>query len=297
MKLLYFFSLMFSLGNVHAQAVSNSLKNNTDDNTLLWEISGNGLTTPSYLYGTFHLLCSKDVHFSTSLKQAISNSSMVYLELDLDDPSVLLGAIMLMNMKDGKKLKDLYTAEQYKKISDYFKDSLQTPIGLFQSMKPGFLVALLYPKMMPCDNTTSVEEGIMKLAKENNIAVKGLETMAFQTSLFDSIPYEKQATELLQAIDSMEKSKVYFGLMLNAYKNQQLNEIEKIINDPEFGVEENQDILLDKRNKNWIVQLKEIMKENSVFTAVGAGHLVGKNGLIALLRAEGFMVRGLENNK
>ena len=295
MKLLYFFSLMLSLGNVHAQAVSNTLKPNADDNTLLWEISGNGLTTPSYLYGTFHLLCTQDVHFSISLKQAISNSSEVYLELDLDDPSVLLGAIMLMNMKDGKKFKDLYTAEQYKRISDYFKDSLQTPIGLFQSMKPGFLAALLYPKMMPCSNTTSVEEEIMKLAKESNIAVKGLETMAFQASLFDSIPYEKQATELLQAIDSMEKSKVYFGLMLNAYKNQNLKEIEKIINDPEFGVEENQDILLDKRNKNWIVQLKEIMKKNSVFTAVGAGHLVGKNGLIALLRAEGFMVRGLFN--
>ena len=295
MKLLYFFSLMLSLGNVHAQAVSNTLKPNADDNTLLWEISGNGLTTPSYLYGTFHLLCTQDVHFSTSLKQAISNSSEVYLELDLDDPSVLLGAIMLMNMKDGKKLKDLYTAEQYKRVSDYFKDSLQTPIGLFQGMKPGFLVALLYPKMMPCSNTTSVEEEIMKLAKENNITVKGLETMAFQASLFDSISYEKQATELLQAIDSMEKSKTYFGLMLSAYKNQQLNQIEKIINDPDFGVEENQDILLDKRNKNWIVQLKEIMKKGSVFTAVGAGHLVGKNGLIAMLRAEGFVVRGLFN--
>ena len=121
--------------------------------------------------------------------------------------------------------------------------------------------------------------------------------MAFQASLFDSIPYEKQATELLQAIDSMEKSKVYFGLMLNAYKNQQLNQIEKIINDPEFGVEQNQDILLDKRNKNWIVQLKEIMKKGSIFTAVGAGHLVGKNGLIALLRAEGFTVLGLANNQ
>lgn len=288
---------MLSLGNVHAQTVSNTLKNNTDDNTLLWEIRGNGLTSPSYLYGTFHLLCTEDVHFSTSLKHAISNSSEVYLELDLDDPSVLLGAIMLMNMKDGKKLKDLYTAEQYKRVSDYFKDSLQTPIGLFQGMKPGFLMALLYPKMMPCSNTTSVEEEIMKLAKENNIAINGLETMAFQASMFDSISYEKQATELLQAIDSMEKSKVYFGLMLNAYKNQQLNQIEKIINDPEFGVEENQDILLDKRNKNWIVQLKEIMKKNSVFTAVGAGHLVGKNGLIALLRAEGFTVKGLENNQ
>ncbi|MBK8520903.1 MAG: TraB/GumN family protein [Chitinophagaceae bacterium] len=71
--------------------------------------------------------------------------------------------------------------------------------------------------------------------------------------------------------------------------------MEKIVNTPEFSVAENQDILLDNRNKNWVEQLKVIMKNNPVFTAVGAGHLVGKNGLIALLRAEGYTVRGLEN--
>jgi len=119
--------------------------------------------------------------------------------------------------------------------------------------------------------------------------------MAFQASLFDSIPYEKQADELLGAIDSLERSKAYFGLMLSAYKKQHLGEIEKIMNNPEFGMEENQDILLDKRNRNWVVQLKQVMKKEPVFVAVGAGHLIGKAGLIALLRAEGYTVRGLEN--
>ena len=297
MKLLYLFCLIFSLATANAQSGESKLKTNADDNTLLWEISGNGLSAPSYLFGTFHLLCKEDINFSASLKQAISNCKEIYLELDMDDPATLFGGIMLMTMKDGKKLKDLYTAEEYKRVSDYFKDSLQTPIGLFQAMKPEFLVALLYPKMMPCNTVSSVEEEIMKLAKAGEKEIKGLETMAFQASIFDSIPYEKQAEELLNAIDSMEKSRIYFGLMLAAYKNQQLNDIEKIINDPEFGLENNQDILLDDRNKNWVVQLKQIIKNVPVFTAVGAGHLPGKAGLIALLRAEGYMVRGLENGK
>lgn len=295
MRLFYFFSMILSIGSVQAQSAKSNLKTNTDNNTLLWEISGNGLSTPSYLFGTFHLLCKEDIHFSTALKQTISNSKEIYLELDMDDPATLFGGIMLMNMKDGKKLKDLYTAEEYQRVADYFKDSLKTPIGLFQGMKPEFLLALLYPKMMPCNSVSSVEEEIMQLAKADKKEIKGLETMAFQASIFDSIPYEKQAEELLNAIDSMEKSRIYFGLMLSAYKNQQLNEIEKIINNPEFGIENNQDILLDNRNKNWVVQLKEIMKKGSVFIAVGAGHLTGKAGLIALLRAEGYVVRGLEN--
>lgn len=294
MKFFYSFVMLLSLGSVQAQQEVN-LKSNANDNTLLWEVSGNGLTKASYLFGTFHLLCKEDINFSPALKQAIIKSNEIYLELDMDDPATLFGGIMLMNMQGGKKLKDLYTAEEYKRLTNYFKDSLKTPVGLFQGLKPGFLVALLYPKMMPCSDVSSVEESIMQLAKRGGKEIKGLETMAFQASIFDSIPYEKQAQELLTAIDSMEKSKVYFSLMLSAYKNQRLDEIENIINNPEFGIETNQDILLVNRNKNWVAQLKDIMKKEPVFIAVGAGHLPGKAGLVALLRAEGYVVRALEN--
>ena len=294
MKFFYSFVMLLSLGSVQAQPEVN-LKSNASDNTLLWEVSGNGLTKASYLFGTFHLLCKEDINFSPALKQAIIKSNEIYLELDMDDPATLFGGIMLMNMKGGKKLKDLYNPEEYKRVTSYFKDSLKTPVGLFQGLKPGFLVALLYPKMMPCSDVSSVEEAIMQLAKAGGKEIKGLETMAFQASIFDSIPYEKQAQELLTAIDSMEKSKVYFSLMLSAYKNQRLDEIENIINNPEFGIETNQDILLVNRNKNWVAQLKDIMKKEPVFIAVGAGHLPGKAGLVALLRAEGYVVRALEN--
>ena len=292
MKFFYLIVVLLNMSSVQAQQEVN-LKSNAHDNTLLWEVSGNGLTKASYLFGTFHLLCKEDINFSPALKQAIIKSNEIYLELDMDDPATLFGGIMLMNMQGGKKLKDLYTAEEYKRLTNYFKDSLKTPVGLFQGLKPGFLVALLYPKMMPCSDVSSVEEAIMQLAKAGGKEIKGLETMAFQASIFDSIPYEKQAQELLTAIDSMEKSKVYFSLMLSAYKNQRLDEIENIINNPEFVIET--DILLVNRNKNWVAQLKDIMKKEPVFIAVGAGHLPGKAGLVALLRAEGYVVRALEN--
>lgn len=296
MKLVYFLGLMLSVVNANAEAHMHILQTDTTGNTLLWEVSGNGLAAPSYIFGTFHLMCKEDINFSDTLKQAIKKSREIYLELDLDDPATLMGALMLINMKNGKKLKDLYTAEQYKRISDFFKDSLKTPISLFQRMKPEFLVALLYPKMMYCNSATSVEESVMQLAKEAGKEIKGLETMAFQASVFDSIPYETQAKDLLNIIDSLEKAKADFARMLLAYKSQRLDEIENIMNTPAIGVAYNQEVLLDNRNKNWIHQLKVIMKKNPVFTAVGAGHLVGKNGMIALLRAEGYTVRGLENN-
>lgn len=297
MKLFCCISLFLISGICCAQTGNGQLKYSADDNTLLWEISGNGLSKPGYLYGTIHILCTEDMRFSNSLQQAIASSGAVYLELDLDDPAVFLGALSLISMKGGKKLKDLYSPEAYQRIADYFKDSLKKPIALFQTMKPAFLSALLYPAMMPCTNTGSVDEAIMKLAGENNIPINGLETMAIQASVFDSIPYEKQANQLLESIDSLGKYRIQFSRLLAAYKNQDLHEIEKIFDDPVFGIEDSGNELLDKRNKNWVMQLKEIMKKEAVFTAVGAGHLVGKNGLIALLRAEGYRVRGLENRE
>jgi uncharacterized protein YbaP (TraB family) len=271
------------------------IRTNTDDNTLLWEVSGKGLSKPSYLFGTFHLMCRDDIRFSNPFIQAVKNSAVVYMELDMDDPATLFGGLMLMNMKGNKKLKDLLSEAEYKRVDNFFKDSLQASLSLFQNMKPYFLVGMLYPKMMPCTSVSGVEEEIMKLAKENKMEINGLETMAFQASIFDSIPYEKQADELLKSIDSLAKSKIYFDSMLLAYRNQRMNELETLLNNDEFGMEENQDLLLDNRNRNWVAQLKDIMKKEPVFVAVGTGHLIGKTGLIALLRKEGYTVRPLEN--
>ena len=290
-----FSTFLLFLFSCKAQPAQVSLKANNDNNSLLWEVSGNGLKKNSYLFGTFHLLCKSDINFSSQLKAATGNADKIYMELDMDDPSVLMGGLLMMNMKEGKKLKDLYTEAEYNKLSNYFKDSLHVPVSFLQNTKPYFLVAMLYPKMMPCKTVSGVEEELMKLAKIQQKEIKGLETMEFQAAVFDSIPYSEQAKELLKSIDSMTVYKKYFDTMVNVYKSQQLEKIERLFSQSEFGMEEHQDILLDDRNKNWVGQLKTIMLKESVFVAVGAGHLVGNKGLIALLKKEGYTVRPLLN--
>jgi uncharacterized protein len=295
MNVLKVLGAMFFFYSCNAQPKQARLKVNADDNSLLWEVSGKGLKKSSYIFGTFHLMCKDDIHFSDQLKTAVTNSDLLYLEMDMDDPSIMLSGLLMMNMKDGKKLQDLYTAADYEKVSSYFNDTLHMPIGLLQRTKPFFLAALLYPKMMPCKTVSGVEEELMKLAKENKKEIKGLETMEFQSSVFDSIPYEDQAKELLKSIDSMVSYQKYFDTMITVYKTQRLTEIEKLFKDTEFGMEDHQDILLNDRNKNWVKQLNTIMKNQGVFVAVGAGHLVGQQGLISLLRKEGYTLKPILN--
>jgi uncharacterized protein YbaP (TraB family) len=295
MKCLYsFICIAFSLTLI-AQQKQVPLTVNKDQNSLLWEVSGNGLTKSTYLFGTFHLMCKDDINFSSQLKTAVQNANTIYLELDMDDPKMMMDGLMMMNMKNGKKLSDFYTAKEYTKLKGFFKDSLKMPFTFFESMKPFLLVAMLYPKMMPCKTVSGVEEELMKLAKLNKKEIKGLETLQQQAAVFDSIPYKEQAKELLKSIDSMKASKKEFETMLSVYKSQRLASIEALFNKNEFGLQEHEDILLYNRNKNWVKQLKTIMQAEPVFVAVGAAHLVGTKGLIALLKKEGYKVRPLIN--
>jgi uncharacterized protein len=287
-------ALLLSL-NISAAQQPSLLKTNADDNTLLWEISGNGITAPSYLFGTFHLLCKDQIRFSNTLTQAVSRAAEVYMELDMDDPATMLGGLGLMNMKNGGQLKDLFTEDEYRRVETYFKDSLKSALAFFKGIKPMVLSSLIYPKLLPCSGVTSVEEQLVKLAKRDKKEVEGLETLAFQASVFDSIPYKDQADELLKTIDSISKSKIFFDSMVRVYLGQDMGAIEKMLTADEFGMAGGQDVLLYNRNLNWVQQLKKIMTGKPVFVAVGAGHLPGKNGLIDLLRKEGYTVRPLEN--
>ena len=292
---LFFYILITIISGCKAQQNKQVFKIADTNNSLLWQVSGKGLSKPSFLFGTFHLLCKDDIKFSDQLRSAVKYADEIYMELDMDDPSTLMSGLFYMNMKNGKMLKDFYTPEEYKRIETYFNDSLHTPLMMFQKVKPYFLVALLYPKMMKCKIFSGVEEEVMKLAKENKKEILGLETIEFQSSVFDSIPYDLQAKELINNLDSLPKYANQFDSMMLAYKDQQLKILERGLRESDAAMDKYEDLLLNRRNANWVKQLNVIMKNKSVFVAIGAGHLVGDNGLINLLRKQGYKVVPLMN--
>src|SRR3954468_16709895 len=89
------------------------------ENTLLWQISGNGLKKPSYIFGTMHLLCKDDARLGDSLKKAIAQTDQVYFELDLDDMNEIMSTMKYIRMNDNVKLADLVTADEYDRIKKY----------------------------------------------------------------------------------------------------------------------------------------------------------------------------------
>ena len=294
MKLIHFLICAIFFQSCIAQQTE-KLQSNPDGNTLLWEISGNGLKKPSYLFGTFHMFCREDIRFSSQLKKALASADEVYFEMDLDDPSNTLGGLLFLNMKKGLTLNDLYSEVDYRRLETFFKDSLGRSLSGMKRMKPSVIEAVLYPKLMPCNSLSGIDMELFKLAQDAKKEVKGFETIAEQGAVFDSIPYETQAKGLLNTIDSFNIYRSMFDSLLFVYKNQQMKEIEKMMSKTESGLGESRYLLLDKRNINWVSQLKKILPEKSVFIAVGAGHLSGENGVIELLEKAGYTVRPLLN--
>jgi uncharacterized protein YbaP (TraB family) len=269
------------------------------EKSLLWEISGNGLSKPSYLYGTIHMICKDDAVLSDSLKAAIQKSDRVYFEIDLDNMMEMLGALTKMKMKNDTTLKDLLSKEDYEKVKNYMESKSQLlPFSQLEKYKPMLASSLLMESGLSCEAPVAMEQLILAEAKENNKRVEGLESMSYQMGIFDSIPYKLQAEQLLKYITTEGSDALadkQFEEMMDAYKKQDLQKLYDFIGKNGDGLEAYEDMLLYHRNRNWVYKLKTLMAERSLTIAVGAGHLAGEKGVISLLRKEGYTLRPVKN--
>ncbi len=269
-----------------------------DINTLLWKISGKDLEKPSYLFGTIHMLCEDDAVLSPNLKKAIHSADEIYLEVDLDNMMEMLTVITKMKMNGDTTLQDLLSKEDYEKVKNYFESKQSMlPFSMLETFKPILAASTLEQNNLPCESVAAMETVIMAEAKEKEKAIKGLESMSYQAGMLDSIPYKVQAEQLVNYINNAGKGDEGKETkeMLKAYNEQDLKKLEEMIIKSDPGISSYTDILLYNRNRNWVKKLKDLFPGKSLLVAVGAGHLPGDQGVINLLRKEGYTVEPVEN--
>lgn len=264
--------------------------------SLLWEISGKGLKNPSYYLGTMHLMCAEDAALSDNVKQLIKDVDQVYLEVDMDNASELLGGILDMRSNNGQTLSKVLELSDYNKVKSFFeKYQPLIPFSVLEKQPPLMISATLYELLLPCDKKNGVELKIIDEAYKAKKETKGLETLAFQASIFDSIPYEDQAKELVKSIDSLEKNRKMMNEMIQVYKDQDIEKLYALSASEDSGVSNYMDLLLFTRNADWVNKFSGIARDKITLFAVGAGHLGGSKGVLSLLRKEGYTVRAIKN--
>lgn len=262
---------------------------------LLYQISGNGLAQASYLYGTIHILPKEKFELSNSLKRAFEASKTIAMEVDLDmSGAEKIALAQKVLLPDGKTLKDFMAEQDYLKLKMYCLDSLKWSESKFErssKLKPMFFSSILIQESMK--NMASYEMEFNKMAKKKHKETIGLETIDFQLGLFDQLPMQTQVDMLKQDYNSDMKN---YDTLLACYLKEDLETIGVLMAEETAAYPEFNEILLLQRNKSWIAPMRTQMQKESTFFAVGAAHLSGPEGVIALLRANGFTVTAIKQN-
>ena len=259
-----------------------------EKSSLLWEVSGNGLQQPSWLFGTFHILCKEDFTISDILKNKLQASKQFYGELDMDDPNLQMQIAMKMMMTD-KTLESLMTEDDYKKVSGHFQQITGMSIKLFNNFKPFMPLSLLAINTIPCDNKIQPETEFTELAKKNNLPIFGLETVDDQINAIDKEPLYSQINEFKQTVMNFDSVKQVMSQLISVYKLRDVDSLYKFMKTAGANDSFEMDLIIN-RNRNWIPVIKKALTEKPTFFAVGAGHLGGPNGVISLLRKQGYRV-------
>ena len=121
----------------------------------------------------------------------------------------------------------------------------------------------------------------------------GLEKVEDQLGVFDAIPDSLEIRSIMNMVNDFESHKKEFSRMSSIYKTQDLDALYQLMAEsPEMMG--SQELLLDRRNRNWVPVMESVMKNSSTFFAVGAGHLAGSQGVLELLSKQGYKVKGIK---
>ena len=247
-------------------------------NSLFWEISGNGLTESSYLYGTMHTQDERAFQFKEGVMDAFNHAEIYAMELNMDsvDQTALLSKLI---MDSTYSLKTLLTADEYTLVSDFFRDSLGQALFMFERMQPLFTAQMVALRDLEAQQTDALDIYFFKEAKKQKKQTIGLEKTMEQIDAFSAVPYELQAKGLVDAVaDYGKEGELDMDAMMDYYVEGNLDKLLEMTiqdEDDEEMAKIFNDIFLVKRNYNMADRAEPYIKKGSTFIAVGAAHLPG----------------------
>lgn len=286
-----FVALAANVSNVQAQA-----KTTADDSALLYEITGKNVKKPSYLFGTIHLICEKDMFPAEKLKSYINQTEQLMLEIDMDNQTEILKAAQFALLANGKTVKDYVKPDEYTKIDELFKSYVGISFDNLKNFKPVISQTYLLtsPKILGCQPPVAYERFLTQMAVTAKKPVIGLETVEQQFAVLDSMPLDKQLKAFNEMAANPEKTSNDFKTLTKTYLTQNSDELYNILVKQSAETDFSLTKLLDERNVNWIPVIEKNISVKPTFIAVGGGHLSGKSGVVSLLRAKGYQLKPIK---
>jgi len=261
----------------------------------LWVVKGPHAT--GYLFGSAHVL-KKDVPWRTpKIDAALNQSGSLWLEItNVDDPQSLQPLVMQLGIDQAHPLSTKLSKEELAKL-----DKEATAAGIpngeasLETLKPWLVAIMLSVAPMVkagYDPNSGVENVIKPEFVKANKPVQGFETAEQQLHYFADLPEKQQVDYLTEGIDDFDKDAGKIDKIVSCWYAGDDDGIDKLMSaDFKDKLPELYQVLIVKRNQGFAAQIDKLLKgDGKVFVAVGAGHLVGSDGVIAMLQKMGYTV-------
>lgn len=288
MKKIFAFSLIF----VFQFGLSQDIK----EKSLLWEISGKGLSQPSYLFGTVHIACQGEVEMRPELQNAFDKTEQLILELDMDEPSLMTKMMQASLATDGKKVSEKLGDELSAKVDSLISAKMGMSLAMFENLNLPTISVQLGMLAIDCPMDLGYDMMLLSEAQALKREVKGLETPEAQIDVLFAMTNEDAMQSISYLVNNFDEAEQQLRELLEYYRNQDVqalyNFTKESFEDPKYP-QGNLEDFLDKRNENWIPVIEKEIKTTPSLIAVGAAHLAGEKGVINLLRKQGYKVKAV----
>lgn len=273
-----------------ALTLSSFISTAQTEKSLLWEISGNGLEKPSYVFGTIHMICQEDYIMTETIEHTLKNVDAYYAEINFGDPQST--ATLQQYMMSEIPLSERLTADKYNELKQLLKDQVALDIAQFEHLSDAAIVSMITFKSFPCTDFKMYEMELMQTAITNQKKLGGLETIAEQMEILSKSLGTDAAIEMLNDLkrEGYQSTKEMIAL----YKAQDVQGLYDYMKKSSYMTDAVYNEMLTKRNRNWVMNIPQIIRNESVFFAVGAAHLSGDNGVLKLLKESGYTIKPIK---
>jgi uncharacterized protein YbaP (TraB family) len=264
-----------------------------DANPALWVVRD--ADTTIYLFGTFHLLDGRP-WFNDEVRTAFDASDELVLEAILpEDQNAIVPMIMRYAVDaQHRKLSDRLTAADNAALSRALAP-LGAPPGAFDTFEPWFVAMTLTATAAQQLGTSAAngpETVLSRAARARHMPIGELEGLEWQIRLFDNMPDALQLADLHETLQEMANTPRLLGRMLAAWSQGDVDALVRITDEESDTNPELRRLVLTQRNANWARWIEQrLARPGTVFIAVGAAHLAGRDSVIADLAADHIRAR------
>ena len=261
----------------------------------LWRVSSGSHSI--YLAGSIHFLKKEHYPLKGPIEEALDNSQKLVLEIELQSATQEQALTLAKGLyRDGTTLQQNVAPETFMLAERIAKD-LGLDLRLLNPLKP-WVVALtltaLKLQKLGFDPNYGVDQYLASRAKDSGKATSGLESLEFQIDLLDQIPRAGQESMLLQTLKDLDRLGTYVEEIVQSWARGDTRAVEELMH---AGAKTYPDVhqkLIVERNRRWVAQIEKIIDQGgNTMVVVGAAHLVGKDGVVELLKQRGYRVEQL----